>query len=285
MNRLALLFALLLALPLPAAAERARIDLGAGLIAQAEYRPGQGSRPAVLLLHGFLQTHEFATVAALARGLADAGYPVLTPTLSLGIPNRKKSLACEAVHLHSMQGDQTEIKRWIKWLNSRGHQRIVLVGHSFGSLQLLAYLSGKPDPSVHGFIAASLIETQIGARPRAALIASLRDAVKRGDHGLVRHPVSYCKKYPSSPDALLSYVLWDRARIVDALGAYKGEKLLVMGSADEMIDQDWLTRLARTGTPMAVVERASHFMDGEHEFDLLELSLEMLKKLDAPARP
>ncbi len=273
---------LLLLLPQAAAAERARIALGTGLTAQAEYLSGKPSLPAVLVLHGFLQTHEFPTVATLGRGLNDSGYTVLAPTLSLGVPNRKQSLACEAVHRHSLDEDLDEIDRWVKWLTSRGHRRIVLMGHSFGSMQLLAYLTGKPDPAVRGYIAASLIETQIGSTPRADLIARLEDAVARGDHKLVNQPVSYCRKYPSNPAALLSYVRWDQARIVKALNAYKGDKLLVMGGADALIGQKWLSTLQQSGTPIAIVKGAGHFMDGEHEFDLLEHSLAQLKKMAPP---
>lgn len=273
---------LLLLLPQAAVAERARIELGTGLTAQAEYLSGKPSLPAVLVLHGFLQTHEFPTVAALARSLNDSGYTVLAPTLSLGVPNRKQSLACEAVHRHSLDEDLDEIDRWVKWLTSRGHRQIALMGHSFGSMQLLAYLAGKPDPAVRGYIGASLIETQIGSTPRAELIARLEDAVARGDHKLVNQPISYCKKYPSNPAALLSYVRWDQARIVKALNAYKGEKLLVMGDADAVIGRKWLGTLQRNRTPIAIVRGAGHFMDGEHEFDLLEHSLAQLEKMAPP---
>jgi pimeloyl-ACP methyl ester carboxylesterase len=277
-----LLFLLLL-LPQAAAAERARIELGNGLTAQAEYLSGKPTLPAVLVLHGFLQTHDFPTVATLASGLNDNGYTVLAPTLSLGVPNRKQSLACEAVHRHSLDEDLDEIDRWVKWLASRGHRQIVLIGHSFGSMQLLAYLAGKPDPAVRGYIAASLTETQIGPTSRAELIERLEDAVARGDHKLVNQPISYCKKYPSNPAALLSYVRWDQARLVKALNAYKGHKLLIMGDADVMIGRKWLSTLQESRTPMAIVKGAGHFMDGEHEFDLLEHSLTQLKKM-APAR-
>ena len=277
-----LLFLLLL-LPQPAAAERARIELRTALTAQAEYLAGNPTLPAVLLLHGFLQTHDFPTVAALARGLNDSGYTVLAPTLSLGVPNRKQSLACEAVHRHSLDDDLDEIDRWVKWLASRGHRQIVLIGHSFGSMQLLAYLAGKPDPAVLGYIAASLTETQIGATPRAELIERLEDAVARGDHKLVNQPISYCKKYPSNPAALLSYVRWDQARLVKALNAYNGHKFLVMGDADVMIGRKWLSTLQQSRTPMAIVKGGGHFMDGEHEFDLLEHSLTQLRKM-APAQ-
>jgi len=277
-----LLFLLLL-LPQAAAAERARIELGNGLTAQAEYLSGKPTLPAVLVLHGFLQTHDFPTVATLARSLNDSGYTVLAPTLSLGVPNRKQSLACEAVHRHSLDDDLDEIDRWVKWLTSRGHRQIVLIGHSFGSMQLLAYLAGKPDPAVRGYIAASLTETQIGPISRAELIERLEDAVARGDHKLVNQPISYCKKYPSNPAALLSYVRWDQARLVKALNAYKGHKLLIMGDADVMIGRKWLSTLQESRTPMAIVKGAGHFMDGEHEFDLLEHSLTQLKKM-APAQ-
>lgn len=277
-----LLFLLLL-LPQAAAAERARIELGNGLTAQAEYLSGKPTLPAVLVLHGFLQTHDFPTVATLARGLNDSGYTVLAPTLSLGVPNRKQSLACEAVHRHSLDEDLDEIDRWVKWLTSRGHRQVVLIGHSFGSMQLLAYLAGKPDPAVRGYIAASLTETQIGPISRAELIERLEDAVARGDHKLVNQPISYCKKYPSNPAALLSYVRWDQARLVKALNAYKGHKLLIMGDADVMIGRKWLSTLQESRTPMAIVKGAGHFMDGEHEFDLLEHSLAQLKKM-APAQ-
>ena len=277
-----LLFLLLL-LPQAAAAERARIELGNGLTAQAEYLSGKPTLPAVLVLHGFLQTHDFPTVATLARGLNESGYTVLAPTLSLGVPNRKQSLACEAVHRHSLDDDLDEIDRWVKWLTSRGHRQIVLIGHSFGSMQLLAYLAGKPDPAVRGYIAASLTETQIGPISRAELIERLEDAVARGDHKLVNQPISYCKKYPSNPAALLSYVRWDQARLVKALNAYKGHKLLIMGDADVMIGRKWLSTLQESRTPMAIVKGAGHFMDGEHEFDLLEHSLAQLKKM-APAQ-
>src|SRR4030066_1423496 len=156
------LFCLLISVfPAAAHAVIAQQEMRPGITASAEYLIGERSKPAVLLLHGFLQTRDFPTVATLARGLQDAGYTVLAPTLSLNIPNRAQSLACEAVHKHSLDDDVAEIGRWVRWLKSRGHHSIVLVGHSFGSLQLLAYLSLKPDAAVKAYIGASLIEAQV----------------------------------------------------------------------------------------------------------------------------
>mgnify|MGYP003424118240 CR=1 FL=1 len=55
----------------PAAAQAAivQLEMRPGITANAEYLIGERSKPAVLLIHGFLQTREFPTVATLARGL------------------------------------------------------------------------------------------------------------------------------------------------------------------------------------------------------------------------
>jgi pimeloyl-ACP methyl ester carboxylesterase len=256
-----------------------------GIGASAEYLEGERSKPAVLLLHGFLQTREFPTVATLARGLHDAGYTVLAPTLSLNIPNRVQSLACEAVHKHTLENDVAEIRRWVAWLKSRGHRSIVLVGHSFGSMQLLVYLSLKPDPAVKAYIGASLIEAQIGTADRASLIAQLEDRVRSKQRMLVNQTLSFCRKYPTTPEGLLSYVRWDQARVLAALKDAPVSVKLIMGDEDKLLESNWLKVLQHAQAPMVMVKGASHFMDGEHEFDLLDHTLESLGAIQqAPSR-
>lgn len=279
----AFLFCLLVSLlPTPAHAATIQLEVRPGIPAGAEYLAGRENRPAVLLLHGFLQTRGFATVATLAHGLHDAGYSVLSPTLSLGIPNRKKSLACEAVHAHSLDDDVAEIARWVAWLTSEGHRSIVLVGHSFGSMQLLAYLAGRPDPAVTAYIGTSLVEAQVGDTVRTALIEQLERQARNNDRTLVTQRLSFCKTYRSTPQALLSYARWDQARTLAALKRSPVTTQLIMGDADELLGQDWIKSLERVRVPMVIVRGANHFMDGEHEFDLLEHTLEFLER--APQR-
>lgn len=248
-----------------------------GISGSAEYIAGQRTKPAVLLLHGFLQTRNFPVVATLARGLQDAGYPVLSPTLSLGVPNRAQSLACEAVHHHSLDDDISEIARWVDWLKSQGHRSIVLVGHSFGSMQLMAYLSAHPDPAIKAFIGASLIEAQIGQTDRRDLIAQLEKRIANRQRELVTQTLSFCRKYPSTPEGLLSYVRWDQLHVLNALKQSPVDVKLIMGSADSMLGQGWLKALQHLQIPMVIVQGANHFMDGEHEFDLLDQTLKFLE--------
>jgi pimeloyl-ACP methyl ester carboxylesterase len=255
-----------------------------GIPASADYRAGERGKPAVLVLHGFLQTRDAPTVTTLAGGLHDAGYTVLSPTLSLNIPGRKQSLACEAVHKHSLDDDVAEIGRWVQWLKSQGHPTIVLLGHSFGSMELLAYLSAKPDAAVKGYLGASLIAAQVGTPDRSALIAQLEERVLNKQRDLVNQPLSFCRKYPSTPEGLLSYVRWDQARVLAALKRSPVGVQLIMGDADDMMGSGWLKALQHMQVPMVVVKGANHFMNGEHEFDLLDHALKYLAAI-RPAPP
>ncbi len=255
------------------------------IVASATYLVGDRDKPAVLLVHGFLQTRDFPTIASLASGLHDAGYTVLMPTLSLNIPSRAQSLACEAIHKHSLDDDVDEIARWVLWLKAQGYRSVVLFGHSFGSLQLLAYLSGRPDPAVKAYIGTSLIEAQIGTVNRRDLIAQLEDRVHRKQRDLISRSLSFCRKYTTTPAELLSYVRWDQARTLAALKQAPVETRLIMGDSDSVLGHNWLKALQHIRAKMVIVKGANHFMDGEHEFDLLQHTLEFLAAVGGtPAR-
>lgn len=277
--RIRLIFLLLFAFPAWAHAAIIQLQVRPGIQASADYLDGQRDKPAILLLHGFLQTRDFPTVSTLARGLRDAGYPVLSPTLSLNIPNRSQSLACEAIHNHSLDDDVGEIARWVNWLKSRGHRSIVLVGHSFGSMQLLAYLDAQPDSAVKGYVGTSLVESRIGNASHADLIAQLEKQAHDEPRTLVSQQLSFCRKYLSTPDALVSYLRWDQARTLAALRKSPVRIKLIMGDADEMIGATWIRTLKQERIPMVILPGANHFLDGTHEFDLLENTLEFLAPL------
>ena len=80
------------AVPVQAGSARIELEVVPGITAEADYWPGEADKPAVLILHGFLQTREFPTVRRLAEALADEGYSVLTPSLTLGLNRRRQSL-------------------------------------------------------------------------------------------------------------------------------------------------------------------------------------------------
>ena len=254
--------------------------LPSGKIVSADVHAGKIGLPAVLVLHGFLQTRAFPTVANTIEALSTAGYTVAAPTLSLGISQRDKSLSCEAVHLHTLDDDAAEVAFWVRWLTQKGHKRIVLVGHSFGNLQLLTYLSRAPAPAVKQVLMISLTDVEVkqDAQQRARLAQDLRDRVARGNKALVQAEFGHCKKYVSPPAALLSYMTLSRRSILDSLTKSAVPVEAIMGSKDDRMGPDWLEKLASHGIAVRVIPGASHFFDNQYEFDLQEAVLQALPR-------
>ena len=108
-----LLIILVFAIQTNAAAETVELETVEKQTARASYLEGGNDANPVLILHGFLQTHEFPTVNRLAVALNESGYTILAPSLTLGIHKRKKSLACEAIHTHNAASDAAEVAVWV----------------------------------------------------------------------------------------------------------------------------------------------------------------------------
>ncbi len=252
--------------------------LPSGKTAGADYHAGKKDRPAVLILHGFLQTRAFPTIASTMEALSEAGYTVMAPTLSLGISGRNKSLPCEAVHLHTLDEDAAEIAFWVRWLTRKGHSHVILVGHSFGNVQLLDSLSRAPMPAVKQLLMISLVdmEAKQSAQQRARLVRDLRERVARGDRSLVEIEFGHCKKYVSPPAALLSYLDISRSGILDALVKSPVPTQVIMGGTDDRMGSDWVEKLSARGIAVQTIPGASHFFDNQYEFDLQDAVLKAL---------
>lgn len=276
---LAALACLLISLPSFAnQEEEVKARLPSGTIISAGFHAGKKGLPAVLVLHGFLQTRTFPTIASTTQALSEAGYTVLTPTLSLGISGRNKSLPCEAVHLHGLDDDAAEIAFWVRWLTQKGHSNISLVGHSFGNVQLLASLNRAPMPAVKQLLMISLIDVEAkqSAQQRARLAQGLRDRVARGDRSLAGVEFGHCRKYVGPPAALLSYMAISRAGILDSLVKSPVPAEVIMGGKDDRMGPDWVDKLASRGIAVRTISGASHFFDNQYEFDLQDAVLKAL---------
>lgn len=274
------LLGLMLMLPGPAAqADIIENRLANGVVLSADFHAGKPQLPAIILLHGFLQTREFPTVNRLADGLTAAGFTTLAPTLSLGISRRAKSLPCEAAHRHTLEQDVAEIAVWVDWLAKRHPGPIIFIGHSYGSLQGLVYASATPHPALQQLIALSLIDTE--RHPAkvsvAALLAQAKARVAKGDKRLVDFALGHCTKFTATPESYISYANWDRKRV---LGLSRNSHVpvhVVIGDEDNRMGKGWAQALSAAGVQVDKIKGANHFFDAEYEFDLLDLVMGLLK--------
>jgi len=263
-----------------AQAEQVSLTLPEDIVATAEYERGEPGRPLVIFIHGFLQTHEFSTVNRLHTAINQSGYPVLSPTLSLGISNRAQSIPCESIHLHSLDNDSYEIETWVKWAENKGYQDIILVGHSAGSVNITSYLARNHNRTVSKAILVSLTYYGPG-RPAAfeteAHADKAREMLKQGDNSLQEFALAYCKKYVSTADKFLSYYNWSDDRIIEAIDRSRSKDYVIIGSADDRITQGWLNKLEKSTAEVIVIDEASHFFDKSQEFDLQDAVEDILE--------
>jgi len=252
-----------------------------GITLEANYLSGETGKPALIFIHGFLQTRNFSTVERLYSSLNESGYSVLAPTLSLGISNRAEALPCESIHLHSLAGDSEEIHQWISWAKKQGHKEIVLIGHSAGSVNLSHYLLEHQSPEVKKAILISLTyfgEGRPAAYETGAQATKARALLAAGNNELTDFSLAYCKKYVTTPKNFLSYYDWSDKKVLESITNKAVKSYVVIGAADNRIGQDWVSQLQKNSQQFFSIEGASHFFDDSHEFDLLDVVEEILEE-------
>jgi pimeloyl-ACP methyl ester carboxylesterase len=244
------------------------------IVATAHYEMGESNKPLLIFVHGFLQTNQFSTVKRLYDAFYENGFPVLAPNLSLGISSRAKSLACESIHLHSLDSDTNEIAQWVDWAIARGHKKIILIGHSAGSVNITAYLANHPNPAVIKTILISL--THYGAgRPEAfeteAQEKLAEKLLQNGEDKLTQFALSYCQNYLTLPSKFLSYYRWSDKKVLQALSVDTSDNYIIFGSADNRITPQWLNSVKGANGKVRIIDGANHFFDQAYEFDLLDM--------------
>ncbi len=246
-----------------------------GKTVSAEFIKGDADKPAIFVLHGFLQTRHYNTVRTLVNSLGDEGYTVLAPTLSLGISHRKQSLSCETPHTHTMEQDLAEITFWLDWLKQQGYAKPVLVGHSTGNIQLLALSQTRSQLSFGRLIMVSLIEYERefgdAGKPDQKKLASHKASL--GDTSLDEYVLSYCKKYVAPADAFLTYASWSREKILAEMKRLHSRVVVIVGGKDERMHDGWLGEMKKLSVSIKEIKGANHFFSSEHEFDLLDTIL------------
>lgn len=248
------------------------------LVAEAEYWPGEADMPAILILHGFLQTREFPTVHRLAESLADEGFSVLTPSLTLGLSHRRQSLACEAIHTHDMEQDVAELNAWVVWLSDHAGKAPIVVGHSTGGVHVAAMLdldTAAPVAKAVLVSTAAFGEFEDGEDVAAARLRA-NAAAERGETEIGTYPLGFCTDYVTTPEAYLSYLAWDHDRLQAVLIRSEVPVTVLFGEKDERIRRDWLEDLRAGGVDTRGVPGAGHFFDLAHEFDLFDEMVEVI---------
>jgi pimeloyl-ACP methyl ester carboxylesterase len=277
----------LFTLSTPVQAESLRLTSPDGKPLNAEFKPGDTQQPAILVLHGFLQTREFLTTQTIINGLSSIGNAILSPNLSLGVPDRQQSMQCQAPHQNTFEGDLREIDLWVQWLRKHGYPSVIIVGHSWGSQHGLGYAEAYPKTPIAALINVSLVRTEQTTQAMARQSAAAKARMARHDTKLQPYAVSFCKEYMATPESYLSYARWSDVHVLSVLARLKTRQVpvyVVLGSQDNRSDGAWVKALRVSARQVAVVEGANHFFSSLHEFELNEHLEVILAQLKSPTQ-
>jgi len=277
---LLLLLQTLFLLPLSqASADEVVLSLSNGKQGVADFRPGSKEKPAVLLLHGFLQTNQFSTIQLMADELATSNYTVLAPTLTLNISQRRNSLGCNAVQNHRADDSRREISDWFAWLKKQGYPRIIAIGHSSGSMRLLHYLSEKPAILPQQFIAVSIgpINSQLDSPKMQQHIRQAKEHISKNDPQIDHYSLGFCRNnYAAPAQAYLSYIAWNEQWVLQRLQNSPVPIHVVLGSADSWVPAGWAATLSSQAIPHTLLDGAGHNFSGTQEFEFQELIVNLV---------
>lgn len=155
----------------------------------------------ILILHGLLGHNQGAIVRTFQTGFLKNGWTSLAPNLSLEIDDRHGNFDCATPHRHRLIDAVDELGAWMTWLKARGVRRVILVGHSLAANQVMAFASGRGDPSIAGIIllapstqgyerVVSIYETRYKIE-LAPLLSRARELVGKGQGDTVLEPVDF----------------------------------------------------------------------------------------------
>jgi dienelactone hydrolase len=257
----------------PTFAETIEAKLASGIVATADFHQGIPAQAAVLLIHGFLQTHHSPPISTLASNLASKGYTTLSPTISHGINRRKQSMPCEMVHTHFIHEDLTEVNYWVNWLAQKGYKNIVLIGFSStGNVSVLLHNTQGAHPAVSKNILVSMNPVAISQaelkKARSANVASPEKNKKPNTYS-----VGYCRKnFVATLGSYLSYAQYHENHMLTLLTQNTVPTEFIFGTSDTILPRNWISQIKaiKPQSHLTIIEDANHFFDGKFEFDLAE---------------
>lgn len=106
----------------------------------------------VLIMHSFLAHNGMEIIKASQEAFLENEQNSLAINLSLGVDNRHGNYDCFIPIRHKLSDSFAELDAWISWLSVKGVKKIVLMGHSISSNQILNYIVKRNNPSVTGLV-------------------------------------------------------------------------------------------------------------------------------------
>ena len=200
----------------------------------------------------------------------------------MGVSNRLRALQCQSAHQHTFKQDLSEINVWVGWLKNKGYRSIIIVGHSWGSIHSLGYVTQYKDKVIKGIIAISLVKNKYNIEKFNKQYRRAKRSLREHKHQLHQYQLSFCSNYTSNPTSYLSYADWTNRKIKHQLKLLKRKHMpvyVINGGKDKRTDPRWTAFLRKNTRNVSIVAGANHFFSSVHELELADNIEKVLDKL------
>jgi pimeloyl-ACP methyl ester carboxylesterase len=275
---------------------RLRTKDGFELFGLVHEPPGQ-STTAVVFVHGLGSNGFISFTDALATTLPSAGIALFrgnlrdTEMLRIDEFQHSPDVSKGGGAYHRFEDSVQDLGAWIGEAEGRGYERVILFGHSLGSLKSVHYLFRTRGSSIVGLVLAStadliaMHESRYTPEERSRFLATAQSLVSEGKGrklmppectvGLMRQPISaesYLDRF-DTPPAWDVMDLYDRgsSRAFTALQSVSVPILALFGTVNETVPSNRLDtvlqRLDREAKNAPsfrqhVLDGANHFYSG-----------------------
>lgn len=267
-----------------------------GLTLNAWFNEIDEPKATILLLHGTMAHANMEIMASFAEVMAEYEIETLRVTLSLGESDRQGMYDCGSVHRHTQDGAIGELGVWMDWLQTRGRDEVILLGHSRGTNQVARYAVRHAPGRAAGIVlvapavyrpdaVSAGYENSAGERLQPVLQKARQlEAAGQGETILEGVYLLYCPDAKASARSFLSY--YDRDPDYDTLAlaaAGATPALVIVGSEDPLssgVEEALADGDAEGRISLLVVDGADHFFRDLYAYDAVEGIIAWLEAKD-----
>lgn len=255
------------------------------LNANLELAEGKTLKDGVILItHGGLMNKGMELYVYLQQLLKDNGYSTLAINLSLGVDNRHGRYDCKKTHRHHYTDAPKEIETWIQWLQSKGVQNVVLLGHSRGGAETALFASEYNDTIVKKVVllAPDTHETNDAVsyqkHHHKALAPIVKKAQKLVNEGkgetILKHiDFLYCSNTSATASCFVSYYGSDpRLDTAYLIPKIKKPLLILLAGSDQIVinDKKFLPLNDLKNVQVKWIKGAGHFFRDFYTDDVVD---------------
>ena len=251
----------------------------------------------VLIIHSFLAHNGMEIIKASQEAFLENGQNSLAINLSLGVDNRHGNYDCFIPIRFKLSDAFAELDVWISWLSAKDVKKIVLMGHSISSNQILSYIVKRNNPLVTGLVLLAPNTRGTASSPtryKESYGANLSDVLERAnkliadgkkDQLMKETDWGFCPKTSVSAEVFVDFYqkgkeFWNAHLYLPQVTV---PVLIVAASHDEHqpnIDEFVKPYVDDKQIFLTVVEGAGHFFLDLNIEDAVEAAVEFVDKLD-----